>query len=379
MRQRSVWILIACVLALYLSAAALFTPPSDTAPLPAGTSYSHQSSGASALFSLFHGSPAAGSLRLLTEPQLGLPGRTTAVIVEPQTDDTAAMAKAWIQFVRSGGHVIALLNQSSALATSLGLRITPAPATNGALRLTQLTAQNSQRAVTTFRVSSFGRYATVAGNLHGGEPWLLTLPGGARATVGVTERVGKGSITLLGLPGLAYNGSIAKSDNLGVLLSLLQPTKTRIAFVETVHGYSIEPGPTAVFGAGINAAFALLCSAVVIWLWGESRRFGRPLAPLQPARPASLQLAMAMADHYRRTGSFNSLLAQLKRLAKARGASLSLPQHAKEPRQKTFLAECNVLISALRGRQNVTPSRQRARSVSADKPRSASPDRPHST
>ncbi len=359
MKRRTLWALIACVLIFYLSTATLLTPTSNTAPLPAGTSYSHLPDGASALYSLFHGSPAAGSWRLLTEPQLGVPAHTTVLIVQPQTDDTIAMAQAWIQYVRSGGRVVALLDHSSALATALGLRIDPAPATNGSSRLTLLQAKSSHRAVATFGVSSFGLYATLGGNLHGGAPWLLTLPDGARETVGVTERIGRGSITLLGLPGLAFNGVIAKSGNLGVLLTLLLPTHTQVAFVETVHGYSIEPGPTAVFGTGVNVAFALLCAATVIWLWGEGRRFGRPAAPAPPAQSASLQLAQAMAHHYRRTGSFNTLLTQLTRLAHARGVSLSLPKHSRDPRSKAFIAECNTFISALRGREKSSTTKRR--------------------
>ncbi|MHB1629083.1 MAG: hypothetical protein ACYCVB_12045 [Bacilli bacterium] len=358
MRQRTVWALIACVLIFYLSAAALLTPAADSTPLPAGTSYSRLTNGTAALYSLFRGSPSAGSWRLLTEPQLGLPAHTTVFIVDPQTDDTASTAKVWIHFIRSGGRLVGLLNHSSALATALGLRVAPMPAAGGALRLTLLPAAHSRRAAATFGVSGAGPYATLTGNLRGGQRWLLTLPDRAPRTVGVTERIGQGSVTLLGLPGLAFNGAVAKSGNLGVLLTLLQPTRTRIAFVETVHGYSAEPGAAAVFGAGISGAFALLCAAAVIWLWGEGRRFGRPLASVRSAPSASLQLAQAMADHYRRAGNFNSLLTQLAQLARARDVPLTLPRRMKNPGPNTFIAECNVFIAALRSRRKSSTTKR---------------------
>ena len=308
MTQRTTWITIVVIIALYLSVAAFVSVPSST-EYPAATSYSTESNGLHALYSLFQKLPAAGDVRIVYEPQTVPYPVAALLMVQPQTNLSPRLAQDWLQEAYSGKHILFLTQTQDALLQAMHLRIYNVLATTHVkvhYRLTQ--------GVFSSNIAYAGPVAGLKGYDHHDQLWVLC-KGSQTYTAGVTRHLGKGSITVLTLPQIAYNDTVAHSDNLAVFLHVLQPWHNTIGFVETIHGYASTPGVTAVFGSGFTAFLWLTLAAVVLFVWSQGRRLGIVRDTVEIPSVASLAFAKALAKHQKKSKQWTALALQLQSLA----------------------------------------------------------------
>ena len=346
---------IALLLALYGLSALFAAPPSQTG-LPAGTSFSAAPDGALAFFDLLAHPPGAGAVRVRLEPAALAHWSQTPknlLIVEPQVDDSARTDAWWLRLARRGFHVVELTDRNTPLVTALGLKwhspgaSTPAhpagpsgagtpPARHAGAALPQGSVAATERLAYAPPVapadgsrgaSPGGSPVGSPGRTHGAQwlvrlptpapslshiartdaRWLISDPAGGWTVVGVTRNLGAGSITLLTLPSIVYNGTVGQANNLGPLLFLLQPWRYSTGFSETVHGYALVPGILPLLGPGAGYAAAVLAAALLLYVWSRGRRLGA-ITDFEPlAEPASLALASALARHYRQRKDYDAL------------------------------------------------------------------------
>lgn len=351
----TVWIIL--LLALYALSALFAAPPSQQTTLPAGTSYSAAQTGTLALFQLLAQKPAAGAVHLQLEPEALAKWSATPknlLIVEPQVDNSARTDRWWLRLARQGRRVIELTDQNTPLVAALGLTWHNAGASATTVRNGQPAA--SQRPLPTTRLRQTANaggptvrlaYAPGGGSpqtaggaewrvrglaqapsLTGWKPsdgrWLLARTGQQWSVVGVTRRLGSGSVTVLTIPSIAYNRTIARGDNLGALLFLLKPWLYSTGFAETVHGFALVPGILPLLGPGAAAAMVMLAAAVLLYIWSRGRRLGAVTEPEAPPVPASHAFAAALARHYRRRSDYRELLDNLNHLTARRAAGTRL-------------------------------------------------------
>ena len=349
----ALWIVL--LLALY-ALSALFAAPAPQVSQPAGTSYSAAPNGAMALFQLLAQKPAAGAVHLRLEPAALAKWPATPknlLIIEPQQDDSTRTTDQWLQLARRGYRVIELTDHRTPLVAALGLqwhaaRLAPPGVRSGAARAD--TAQNRARqrtillsgaatqlsfvppgrapqtsGTTRWHVSSLPQAPTLTGWRKTDGRWMLSPEGRHPSVVGVTRRIGSGSVTVLTVPSIAYNRAIAGQDNLGVLLFLLKPWLYSTGFAETVHGYALVPGILPLLGPWANFALVLIASSIVLYIWSRGRRLGAVAEEETAPPPANLALVTALARHYRKRGDYRELLENLHHLAAHRRASREPP------------------------------------------------------
>ncbi len=342
---------IALLLGLY-GVSALFAAPASRAGLPAGTSYSAAPDGVMALFDLVSHHPAAGGSRLRLEPAALAHWPQTPknlLIVEPQIDNSARTDAWWLRLARQGYRVVELTDQNTPLVAALGLKWHSPGASTSARRAgpsgagtppaRQVGVASSQGASAAVRLAyappgapADGSSEALPGGARGAQ-WLVRIPArtptlshiaktdarwlasstGARWTVvGVTRKLGAGSVTVLTLPSIAYNGMIGRANNLGPLLFLLQPRRYGTGFAETVHGFALVPGVLPLLGPGAGYTAAVLGAALLLYIWSRGRRLGGIAEVETLPEPASLALALALARHYRQRGDYDALAEHLR-------------------------------------------------------------------
>lgn len=119
----------------------------------------------------------------------------------------------------------------------------------------------------------------------------------------------EGRVILLTDPFLVTNTGIRLKDNLTLAINLIGGPKTShlIAFEEYHHGRGIAQNAFASYFAGtpvlpIAAQIVLL---VLVILWTNGRRFGRPLPLPQVDRRSSLEFVTSMAELQERSRAFD--------------------------------------------------------------------------
>jgi hypothetical protein len=143
-----------------------------------------------------------------------------------------------------------------------------------------------------------GGHAVLAGTAAdtlGGE---ATLPRRAGGTATVTRGIGRGTALLVPDAEPLRNRSLATGDHAAEALALAGAPASRIAFVESVHGYREETG-LAALPDRLQTCLLLLALAALVFLLARGRRLGPPEAQaraLPPPRRAHVEaLAAALA------------------------------------------------------------------------------------
>lgn len=118
---------------------------------------------------------------------------------------------------------------------------------------------------------------------------------------------GMGRIVVLSDPYIVSNGGIRLNDNLQLAINTLGSRDGVIAFDEYHQGRGISRNALASYFAGtpvlsLAAQFVLL---VLLVLWTNARRFGRPLPLAQVDRRSSLEFVASMAELQERSRAFD--------------------------------------------------------------------------
>jgi hypothetical protein len=118
---------------------------------------------------------------------------------------------------------------------------------------------------------------------------------------------GQGKIVVLSDPYMVANGGIKLDDNLQLALNALGSRDKLIAFDEFHHGKGISQNAFAGYFAGtpVLALAAQLMLLVLLVIWTNARRFGRPLPLPHVDRRSSLEFVASMAELQERSRAFD--------------------------------------------------------------------------
>ena len=118
---------------------------------------------------------------------------------------------------------------------------------------------------------------------------------------------GAGRIVVLSDPYIVTNGGIRLNDNLQLALNALASQEGLIAFDEYHQGRGITQNAFAQYFAGtpVLALAAQIALIVLLVLWTNARRFGRPLPLPQVDRRSSLEFVASMAELQERSRAFD--------------------------------------------------------------------------
>ena len=118
---------------------------------------------------------------------------------------------------------------------------------------------------------------------------------------------GLGRVVVLSDPFIVSNSGIKLNDNLQVALNTLGYHGGVIAFDEYHQGRGISGNAFATYFAGtpVLALAAQLILLILLVLWTNARRFGRPLPLTQVDRRSSLEFVASMAELQERSRAFD--------------------------------------------------------------------------
>jgi hypothetical protein len=118
---------------------------------------------------------------------------------------------------------------------------------------------------------------------------------------------GLGHIVVLGDPYVVTNGGISLNDNLQLAINILTGQEGLIAFDEYHQGKGITQNAFAQYFAGtpVLGFAAQILLLVLLILWTNARRFGRPLPLPQVDRRSSLEFVASMAELQERSRAFD--------------------------------------------------------------------------
>jgi hypothetical protein len=118
---------------------------------------------------------------------------------------------------------------------------------------------------------------------------------------------GEGRIVLLSDPYIVSNGGIRLDDNLQLAINTLASGGGLIAFDEYHQGKGISQNPWASYFAGtpVLALGAQIALLVLLILWTNARRFGRPLPLPHTDRRSSLEFVASMAELQERSRAYD--------------------------------------------------------------------------
>ncbi|HVF22955.1 MAG TPA: hypothetical protein VM941_07775, partial [Pyrinomonadaceae bacterium] len=116
-----------------------------------------------------------------------------------------------------------------------------------------------------------------------------------------------GRIVVLSDPYIVTNGGIRLNDNLQLAINTLASREGLIAFDEYHQGKGITQNAFAHYFAGtpVLALAAQIVLLVLLILWTNARRFGRPLPLPQVDRRSSLEFVASMAELQERSRAFD--------------------------------------------------------------------------
>jgi hypothetical protein len=123
----------------------------------------------------------------------------------------------------------------------------------------------------------------------------------------VDYRYGSGNILILTDPYIVANGGIKLDDNLQLAINSIAGVDGLIAFDEFHQGKAISQNAFASYFAGtpVLALAAQLLLLVLLILWTNARRFGRPLPLTHVDRRSSLEFVASMAELQERSRAFD--------------------------------------------------------------------------
>lgn len=118
---------------------------------------------------------------------------------------------------------------------------------------------------------------------------------------------GLGRVVVLSDPYIVANGGIRLEDNLQLALNTLGSREGVIAFDEYHQGRAITRNALASYFAGtpVLPLAAQLVLLILLVLWTNARRFGRPLPLAQVDRRSSLEFVASMAELQERSRAFD--------------------------------------------------------------------------
>ena len=118
---------------------------------------------------------------------------------------------------------------------------------------------------------------------------------------------GLGRVVVLSDPYIVANGGIALNDNLQLAINVLGNDGGVIAFDEYHQGRGVSGNAFANYFAGtpVLALAAQLVLLIMLVLWTNARRFGRPLPLPQVDRRSSLEFVASMAELQERSRAFD--------------------------------------------------------------------------
>ena len=118
---------------------------------------------------------------------------------------------------------------------------------------------------------------------------------------------GLGRIVVLSDPYMVTNSGIKLKDNLQLAINILSVGDGLIAFDEYHQGKGISQNPWAGYFAGtpVLALAAQLGLLVLLIVWTNARRFGRPLPLPHTDRRSSLEFVASMAELQERSRAFD--------------------------------------------------------------------------
>jgi len=118
---------------------------------------------------------------------------------------------------------------------------------------------------------------------------------------------GAGRIVVLADPYIVTNSGIKLDDNLQLAINTLSAGGGLIAFDEYHQGKGISQNPWAGYFAGtpVLAIVAQLGLVILLVVWTNARRFGRPLPLPQTDRRSSLEFVASMAELQERSRAFD--------------------------------------------------------------------------
>jgi hypothetical protein len=118
---------------------------------------------------------------------------------------------------------------------------------------------------------------------------------------------GAGKVVILSDPYLVSNGGIKLNDNLQLAINAITAREGVIAFDEYHQGRGVTENAFAAYfeGTPVLALAAQIGLLVLVLLWTNARRFGRPLPLPQVDRRSSLEFVASMAELQERSRAFD--------------------------------------------------------------------------
>ena len=118
---------------------------------------------------------------------------------------------------------------------------------------------------------------------------------------------GLGSIVVLSDPYIVSNGGIKLNDNLQLAINTLVYHDGLVAFDEYHHGRGISRNALASYfeGTPVIGLAAQIVLLILLVLWTNGRRFGRPLPLPKVDRRSSLEFVASMAELQERSRAFD--------------------------------------------------------------------------
>ena len=118
---------------------------------------------------------------------------------------------------------------------------------------------------------------------------------------------GAGKVVILSDPYIVSNGGIRLDDNLQLAINAITARDGVIAFDEYHQGHGVTGNAFAAYFAGtpVLGLAAQIGLVVLLMLWTNARRFGRPLPLPQVDRRSSLEFVASMAELQERSRAFD--------------------------------------------------------------------------
>lgn len=118
---------------------------------------------------------------------------------------------------------------------------------------------------------------------------------------------GHGRVILLSDPYIVTNAGIRTNDNLQLAINLLTAHEGLIAFDEYHQGRGLTRNAFASYFSGtpVLAIGAQIVLLILLVIWTNARRFGRPLPLTQVDRRSSLEFVASMAELQERSRAFD--------------------------------------------------------------------------
>jgi Domain of unknown function (DUF4350) len=118
---------------------------------------------------------------------------------------------------------------------------------------------------------------------------------------------GAGKVVILSDPYIVSNGGIKLNDNLQLAINAIAAREGVIAFDEYHQGRGVTENAFAAYFAGtpVLALGGQIVLVVLLMVWTNARRFGRPLPLPQVDRRSSLEFVASMAELQERSRAFD--------------------------------------------------------------------------